>query len=393
MMSIKEYVGKNWWWLGLFGVVLYFADESEDALESIVNRCWNWSNRMAQWTIGIIAFWPIVIILAALAGSPAFSTIVAIIPALAFIGVLITRRVDPVLVALLGIITETKTLMQWAYVVITAELAIGFYFAVVPASSKPGLILLLVLACVILLFLYAGTTGKKTTSGLAKFVKFVMIMTIIIITINFVGIDREWWGGKPKPTKAGTEATPQSKPQPKQAEWAKDPESGLLVKQTSHEVVSKEGAKIKKSIVDGNGTFTRDCKDSPLYLEIDVAPGEEVEVRHIVESIAKMNRCSYDMRGNAHPVAEAASMIVFDKWRNDIFFPDLPPYSYVFSLGKPGESQIAKIFEAEGEHITLQNNTDKALPLYFTFNYINKKDWMRQVGWDGSSISFEAVKL
>ena len=72
---------------------------------------------MAQWAIGIISFWPIVIILAALIGSPAFSTIVAIIPALAFIGVLITRRVDPVLVVLLGIVTETKTLMQWAYVV------------------------------------------------------------------------------------------------------------------------------------------------------------------------------------------------------------------------------------------------------------------------------------
>ena len=85
-------------------------------------------------------------------------------------------------------------------------------------------------------------------------------------------------------------------------------------------------------------------------------------------------------------------MIVIEQFRKDLFFPDLPPYSYAFSLGKPGESQIAKIFEMEGDHITLQNNTNKVLPLYFTFNHVNKKDWMRQVGWDGSSISFEIAK-
>ncbi len=226
-----------------------------------------------------------------------------------------------------------------------------------------------------------------------NFNKVIKILIPITMVLILLGALYKW--GKEKIDTTKTEYPKKSietKNPASQEEWIKDPESGLMVKKTSHEVVLKGGAKIKQSVEDDRGFFTTDCKSSPLNLDIEVAPGEEVEIRHIVESIIKMNRCSYDMRGNAHPIAEAAAMIVVERWRSDLFFPDLPPYSYVFSLGKPGENQIAKIFEMEGENIALRNNTTKTLPLYFTFNYINKKDWMRQVGWDGSSISFEVAR-
>lgn len=349
-----------------------------------VPELWRRGNHITRLSIILITSWPVAIIIIALAGVPTLTAIVALMPAIALI-VLAVQMKHPVLLPIFATIEGGQTVMRWIATIVGVELAIGLYFAIVPINNRPALVPILILAMLVALLLSVGVKSKIT-----GFAKSAAVITIIVVTIMFFAADKKWQK-KTEPPPTPAQAAPQQ--QPKQDDWVKDQESGLMVKQTSHEVVPKGGAKIKQSVEDDRGFFTTDCKNSPLNLDIDVAPGEEVEVRHIVESVAKMNRCSYDMRGNAHPVAEAASMIVMDRWRNEIFFSDLPPYSYVLSLGKPGESQIAKIFESDGEHITLRNNTQKTLPLYFTFNYINKKDWMRQVGWDGSSISFEAVKL
>ncbi len=147
-------------------------------LWAIFVALWNTGNRIARAAILLIVLWPILICGVALIGSPAVTSIAALIPVVA-IAFSIIAAIDPIIIAVVAAFKKGRTVLAWIATIIAAELVLGVYFSIVPVWNDRGLVPVVVLVAVAIFFLAIGTKGRIQKTAISAMALIAIILTII----------------------------------------------------------------------------------------------------------------------------------------------------------------------------------------------------------------------
>lgn len=162
----------------------------------IISALWGIGNFWLRFAIALIAFWPIIITIAAFIGWPALTATVTLLPLVALIIGLLTAF-DPMVLAVLGTFGGGRKALAMIAMIIGSELAVGIFFSAVPVANDRGLIpLALVTMLAIVFFMLSGVNGKIISA-------LVIVLTAIAV-ISFIG-------GRGEVSKAVSAATTTSK--------------------------------------------------------------------------------------------------------------------------------------------------------------------------------------
>jgi hypothetical protein len=240
---------------------------------AILVSLWNTGNRLARWTIGIIGFWPIVLIGVAITGIPTLTSLLALLPVLAII-LLLLALIDPLVLAVIGSFERGRSALRISATIIGAELVIGVYFSVIPVWKDRGLVPLLVLILAAIGFLAAGLQGKIAKGTISILVLLAIILTITFISGGREGLYQKW----ENLTTAPPALTPTIQPTQWQLCWEKIPGA-----QGTTNVRSKcfpvRVIRDRNSIVlsydynDRQGTMEASARDGAVYAGLWKDPG------------------------------------------------------------------------------------------------------------------------
>jgi len=358
----------------IFGLTL-------NELWEIFQDIWATGNRWARWAIAIIVGWPILLLVYALGNPPIWSgSLMALIPVIALF-ILIMTRLDPMVLAVVMAFKKGRTVLSYISTIVGIELAIGVYCTLVKIGNDPELAMLLILLLATYIFLAMGVKGNKFIG----FARFVCVAGIIILTLIFI------FGGRDKIKERAEDSMQRGEGAVRQYEVI----DGLEVPYDRRSGKPRVETQTVRLEVDSGKqiTLTTNCQQDDFIVTLD--SGETARIRHVYKPLYRQNQCSFSITGRALPIyglrrdGEEAKNL--PRLENDFPFPELPAHANVFYI-KDGESKREPyIIRNEGGAIRLTNYTDRAVEVRQRYNYPDQF-MNQQIGWDGSTATFEAVK-
>lgn len=351
--------------------------QTPSALWEICVAIWDTGNQAAKWALLCIVMWPIVPILYGLSGWDVvvINALIGLIPAVAFLTILITRFVDPLVLAVLASVKEGRKAVQWLFTIVAGELAIGLYFTLVPVANNRPLIPVFVLTAITLIFFILGVQGKWVSKA-----KTVLILMLFGINGSFF---YDWTGGIQK--------------------WLAEPkelkEIPVLFREDGHFedglYINPQKTTVKKyatreNKVERNDGFIKLLYNCNTNMKIaDIEPHKAVEIVHVLKQLDMDNRCSYSYTGDFYPITGAIGQVARPKFRNDIPFPEqFPIHAVVFQLrGTNGVPLEQDYIHGNGRSLGFMNVSNAKAELWVIYNYMSSFQ-NEQVGWDGSTASF-----
>ena len=341
-----------------------------------IGIAWDAGNLWARRVAILILVWPLIMMGIGLWFKPvAFA--IALLPAIALIVLLLVR---PLISAGIMVPKIPRKIMQWIFTITGIELAIGFYFAITPIGNDPALLAILALAIATFLLLTSGIQKKVPGVG---FIKFVMVMTIIITTIIL------FFGGREEVKKMAEE---KAAPAQKQIAYVED---GYYVTQnTVIQPYAKKPTTIT-AIDDKKVRAVINCDKKEFVA--DVGNEESVRVHHLYYgAVVDQNRCSFNPSGDAAPISGYPGRENLPRYQNDLPFQQFPAHSVVFYIvNERGGIITADYIKHEGGALNFTNYSGEKAQLYLVYNFsqaLMSSEMAEQIGWDGSTATFEAVR-
>lgn len=263
---------------------------------------WSSSQRtVVVWTATMATFLAVVIAAIFVKEWMFATAILGIVPAVAIIILLLTR-IDPLVAGALALFETGRTVLQWICTLVGAELALGFYFAVVPVANDPKLVFLVVLAAATIFFLSFGVQGK-----LASAVKFLLALFLIGATVVF------YMGGREKIQKKingenailNTDSMFMQHIEKKPGELVIN-ENGLWVERQSSKpaqlVKQRFGTRIDVIAKEDGGEEIGLRTDCAEIVEVTtLQQGERIEIIPFPQTSAIYNRCSFSISETMPP--------------------------------------------------------------------------------------------
>ncbi|HEY4519159.1 MAG TPA: hypothetical protein VJK01_02280 [Candidatus Paceibacterota bacterium] len=358
----------------IFGLTL-------NELWEIFQDIWATGNRWTRIALAIIVGWPILLLVYALGNPPIWSgSLMALIPVIALF-ILIMTRLDPMVLAVVMAFKKGRTVLSYISTIVGIELAIGVYCTLVRIGNDPELAMLLILFLVTYIFLAMGVKGNKFVG----FAKSVCVAGIIILTAIFI------FGGREEIKERAEDSMQRKESAIRQYEVI----DGLEVPYDRRPGRPRVETQTVRLEVDSGKqiTLTTNCQQDDFIIALE--PGETARIRHVYKPLFRQNQCSFSITKRALPIyglrrdgEEAKNLPRFE---NDLPFPELPAHANVFYI-KDGVNRRESVYiKNEGGAIRLTNYTDRVVEARQRYNYPDQF-MNQQIGWDGSTATFEAVK-
>lgn len=354
-------------------------------LKRFFHILWDTGNFWGRVFILSLVCWPL--LLAAVAATGGNSTLTALLALIPFLTLVLGIAIYPVIDVAVLALEEGRGILKWIAAIIGVELVIGVYFSMVPLSNDSGLapLLVLVIAAIILLSL----------SQKLKFIRFILWVTFIVLTLIFVVGGREKAKGLiPKmPGQQDAKQPPAPQGYMENGYWI--PEEVLPVPKPK-----VESKTYRREMADGTVIeIVTNCQDNKLITTLE--PGEAVEIRHVDHGPYDLGSyCSYGFDGKIAPINGHPERVARPRFEEDFFFPTdiIPPEATGFYMVDEHDKGLARDYIKKiGGKIYLyhpSHATGRAT-VYMQINLpqgeVAKK--REQIGWNGATLHVFATKL
>lgn len=163
--------------VAVIAAVLGLDTHTGRAASRTLSRFWNAGSKWLKWGIGIVAFWPIPMVFAALTPDTAIKAIVALLPLIG-IAIILFTIFDPMVIGVIGGFSAGRRFLGRLIGIVAFELVIGIYLAIFPLSNDKGLVPLALLLLVSIPFILFGMTGKARR----------WLLTLVVIAIIGIAV-------------------------------------------------------------------------------------------------------------------------------------------------------------------------------------------------------------